>query len=57
MLEDNLQERRTLQYKSNENQMDIYMEEKLKKVTTSNNIPVGVGLGFCKIRTVDFMRL
>jgi hypothetical protein len=57
MLEDNLQERRTLQYKSNENQMDIYMEEKLKKVTTSNNIRVGVGLGFCKIRTVDFMRL
>jgi hypothetical protein len=57
VLEDNLQERRMLQYKSNENQMDIYMEEKLKKVNTSNNIQVRVGLGFCKIRTVDFTRL
>ena len=38
--------------------MDIYMEKgKLEKVSTSNNIRVSVGLGFCRIRTVDFMRL
>lgn len=30
---------------------------KLEKVSTSNNIRVSVGLGFCRIRTVDFMRL